>query len=179
MKLNLLGGVLVGLFSSLVFYGLYWSGMLRSEEGGKFLFLASAAHAAALILVLSRHRANALPAAIPFFKLFGAGLFLSFVAGVVVAIGSFLFTTQVDPTYLPWVIEETAAHLKTLELPEAELQQQLASLPERVTPGSYAFQGLVGLCMTGLFLTLVIAAFLRIRAMKLAGEPPAAAPPAT
>lgn len=173
MRLNLLGGVLVGLFSNLVFYGLYWSGMLRSEEGGKFLFLASAAHAAALILVLSRHRASALPAAVSFATLFGAGLFLSFVAGVVTAFGSYVFTTQVDPTYIGWVIEETGAHLKTLELPAAELQQQLAGLPERVTPGSYAFQGLVGVCMTGLFLTLVIAALLRIRAMQQQKQPAA------
>ncbi len=179
MKLNLLAGVLVGLFSNLLFYGLHWAGMLRSEEGGRFLFLVSAAHAAALILVLSRHRSNALPLAVPFARLFGACLLISFVAGLLTALGSYLFTTQVDPSYLGWVIEQTVTHLKTLELPPAELERQLADLPTRVTPGGYALQGLVGVCITGFFLTLVFSALLRLRAMQLvnSGAPGTAAQP--
>lgn len=177
MKLNLLGGVIVGLFSNLVFYSIWAAGFLRSEEGARVLFLVSAVHATAIILVLSRHRAAALPEAVPFAQLFGAGLFLSFIAGVVTSIGSYIFTTQVDPTYLGWIVEQSLEHLKTLGLNEAELAAETAALPSRVTPASYAVQGLVGVCITGFFLTLVISALLRLRAIQLVNSQKAPSPP--
>ena len=173
MKLNLLGGVIVGMFSNLVFYALYWADLLRSEDGARLLFLASGLHAAVLIGVLSKHRSAALPEAIPFAKLFGAGLILSFVAGICTSLGSYYFTTQVDPSYLGWITEQSIAHLKTMDLPEAQLNAEIAALPSRVTPGSYAFQGLVGVCITGFVLTLVIGALLRLRAMQVVGSAPA------
>ncbi len=118
MKLNLLGGVLVGLFSNLVFYlASTRPGSCAATKAATSSCFASAAHAAALILVLSRHRSNALPAAIPSSSSSAPASSLSFVAGLVTALGSWIFTTQVDPTYLGWVVEQTAAHLKTLELP--------------------------------------------------------------
>lgn len=180
MKLNLLGGVIVGLFSNLVFYAIWAAGLLRSEDGGRILFLASAVHAITIILVLSRHRAAALPEAVPFAKLFGAGLFLSFVAGIVTSIGSYIFTTQVDPSYLGWIVEQSLEHLKTLGLSEAELAAETAALPSRVTPASYAVQGLVGVCITGFFLSLVIGALLRLRAIQLVNsQKPGPATPTT
>jgi hypothetical protein len=165
MKLNLIGGLIVGLFSNLLFYGLFFAGVLRDENSGRAMVLSSAAHALVLILVLARHRSAYLPEAIPFAKLFGAGLFLSFVAGALAALGMYVFTTVVDPTYLPWVIEMTTQQLRSQNLPEAELNQILASLPSRVTPASYAFQNLLSICFTGLLLSLVSAALLRMRAL--------------
>ncbi len=167
MKLNLLGGLLVGVLSNLIFLTVYWSGLLRTDSGGRLLFLISAVHAVVLIVVLSRHRQNALPDAVPFAKLFGAGLFLSFVAGVFTGMGSYTFTTLIDPTHLDWVIEKSVEYVKTLELPEAELQKEIAEMPSRVSPVTYAIQGLIGICTTGFFLSLVIAALLRIRAVQL------------
>lgn len=177
MKLNLLGGLLVGLISNLIFLGVYAAGMLRSDGGGRLLLLASAAHAIVIIAVLSRHRQDALPYAVPFAKLFGAGLFLSFIAGVFTGIGSYIFTTGIDPSYLGWIVERSIEHLKTLELPPAELEAQIAAMPARVNPVSYAIQGLVGVCITGFVLSLVIAALLRIRAIQLVNSQRAAAPP--
>ena len=175
MKLNLIGGLIVGLFSNLLFYGLFFAGVLREENSGRAMVLSSAVHALVLILVLARHRTAFLPEAIPFAKLFGAGLFLSFVAGAIAALGTYVFTTAVDRTYLPWVIEMTTQQLKTQNLPEAELKEVLASLPARVTPASYAFQNLLGICFTGLLLSLVSAALLRMRALvQQAKSPPPA-----
>lgn len=167
MKLNLLGGLLVGILSNLIFLTVYWTGLLRTDSGGRLLFLISAVHAVVLIVVLSRHRQNALPDAVPFAKLFGAGLFLSFVAGVFTGMGSYTFTTLIDPTHLDWVIEKSVEYVKTLELPEAELQKEIAEMPTRVSPVTYAIQGLIGICTTGFFLSLVISALLRIRAVQL------------
>lgn len=177
MKLNLLGGLLVGVVSNLIFLGVYWAGLLRSETGGRLLFLVSAVHAVVLILVLSRHRQDALPNAVPFAKLFGAGLFLSFVAGAFTGMGSYTFTTLIDPTHLDWVVERSIDYVKTLELPEAELQKEIAEMPSRVSPVSYAIQGLFGVCITGFFLSLVIAALLRIRAVQLVNSERTAGPP--
>jgi hypothetical protein len=176
MKLNLLGGLIVGLFSNLLFYGLYFSGVLRDENSGRVMVLSSAVHALVLILVLARHRSAYLPEAIPFAKLFGAGLFLSFVAGAIAALGTYIFATFVDPTYLPWVVEMTTQQLKTQGLPEAELNKILVDLPARVTPASYAFQNLLSICFTGLLLSLVSAALLRMRALvhQAKSLPPAA-----
>lgn len=176
MKLNLIGGLIVGLFSNLVFYSLYFGGILRDETSGRIMILSSAVHALVLILVLARHRSAYLPSAIPFAKLFGAGLFLSFVAGAITALGSYIFTTQVDPTYLPWVVEMTSQELQKQNMPEAELNQILAGLPNRVTPASYAFQGLLSICFAGLLLSLVSSALLRMRGLvqQAKGLPPAA-----
>jgi len=167
MKLNVLGGLLVGVASNLIFLLTYWAGILRTEKGGYVLLLASAVHAIVLILVLSRHRSDALPNAVPFARLFGAGLMLSFVAGLFAAIGSYTFTTLIDPTYLGWIVERSIEYIKTLEMPEAQLQEEIAAMPSRVSAVSYAIQGLIGVCMTGFFLSLVISALLRLRAMKL------------
>lgn len=177
MKLNILGGLLVGLMANLIFYGLHFTGLLRTPDGAKVLFLASGVHAAVIILVLSRHRSQALPEAIPFAKLMGAGLFLSLVAGLCTAAGLLVFTTQVDKTHLAWVVEQSTEQAKTMGLSEAELQAHIASLPELVTPWSLAFQGLAGTCIVGFFLSLVIGALLRLRAVQLVNSEKVARPP--
>jgi len=177
MKLNILGGLFVGLISNLIFFGLHFTGMLRTPDGAKILFLASGVHAAIIILVLSRHRSNALPEAVPFPKLFGAGLFLSFVAGLCTALGMFVFTTQVDKTHTAWVVEQSIEQAKTMELPPAELEAHIAALPELVTPWSLSFQSLAGVCIVGFFLSLVIGALLRLRAVQLVNSEKVAQPP--
>lgn len=163
MKLNLIFGVLLGLLSSGLVYGLYTLGWLRTPTGTRLLLLTPLIHSVLLIVALIRHRAAALPDNVPFARLFGAGLLISFVGGAISALGAWIFTTQVDPSHLDWVKEQTAQHILTSGRPAAEIEAQLGQLSSQATPGAYAAQSLFAVLAVGFLLSLVISALLRLR----------------
>ncbi|MEM6794656.1 MAG: DUF4199 domain-containing protein [Acidobacteriota bacterium] len=166
MLLNLIVGVAVGLGQTGLLLVLHFAGVLRSQQGGRFLMLALAFHIVGLLWALGRHRAAASPEeGAPFSKLFGAGLMVSLIAGVVVAAGSLVFLEGIDPSYLDWIRESSRERLEALELPAEELEIQEQRL-DQLTAAGYAMQGLMGTLMTGFFLSLTLAAFLRMRVIR-------------
>jgi hypothetical protein len=163
MKLNLAFGVLLGLLSAGLVYGLHQLGWLRTPTGTRLLLLNPLIHSILLIVALVRHRAAALPDNAPFARLFGAGLLISFVGGAISALGAWIFTTRVDPSHLEWVKEQTAEHIRSSGRPAAEIEDQLAQLATHVTPDAYAAQSLFAVLAVGFLLSLVISALLRLR----------------
>jgi hypothetical protein len=163
MKLNLAFGVLLGLFSSGLVYLLYHFGWLRTPEGTRLLLLNPLFHSLLVIVALIRHRAAAMPDNVPFARLFGAGLLISFVGGALSAFGAWIFTSYVDPTHLEWVKEQTARHILESGRPAAEIEAQLGQLAGQATPGAYAAQSLFAVLVIGFLLSLVVSALLRLR----------------
>lgn len=164
MLLNVVTGLVVGIASASLIYVLHFLGVLRTPLGGQLLLLAIVFHTTGLLFALLRQRAR--DTDIPFARLFGAGLMLSLIAGLALAVGSYLFLTVVDPTYIDWVKERSREQLEAFpDLPVEERaagEEQIAAL----TPGAYATQGLVGTLMIGFLLSLTLSAFLRMRVLR-------------
>ncbi|MEL7061659.1 MAG: DUF4199 domain-containing protein, partial [Acidobacteriota bacterium] len=97
MTLNVLGGVVLGAASSALIIVLHAVGLLRTPVGGRLLMAALFLHAIVLIWVMSRHARDE---AASFARLLGAGLAVSLTAAVVMALGSYVFVTAVDPSHL-------------------------------------------------------------------------------
>lgn len=170
MLLNLITGVLIGLGSSVLLYTLHFQGLLRTPLGGRLLMGAMLIHAVGLLAALWRHRSVGGfggEVDVPFIRLFGAGLVISLIAGLVVAQGSWLFIQVVDPTYLEWIRERSLEALAASPAPAAEKAQQAEAI-RATTPLGYATQGLMGTLFFGLLLSLTLAALLRIRVLRTA-----------
>lgn len=168
MKVNLIAGFALGLFSAISLVALHQLGLLRSPDTARWMLaLTMTVHSVILILALLRHRAAAGADGMPFSRFLGAGLFISFLGGVISAISSWVFVTWVDPSHLEWVRAETVAQIQQSGLSGAELEQQLAQLPAQIPPAAYAIQALRALLIMGLFLSVVIAALLRLRGIQV------------
>lgn len=168
MKVNLIAALVLGLCSTAILVVMHRLGVLRSPEAGNWALVAGmTCHSLVLIVALVRHRARD-GESISYGRLFGAGLFISFLGGVISALGSLLFTSTIDPTHLDWVRAQTAEQLRAqADLPPTQLEAQIASLPELITPGFYAVQALRALLVVGFVLSLVIAALIRLRGIQL------------
>lgn len=168
MRLNLLIGLVVGLLSAGLLFVLHGLGMLRTPAGEQMLYFAVAFHITGLITVMALQRSRAVKADVDaplFARLFGSGLMVSLISGCVVAAGTLLFMEVQDPSYLDWIKERSLIQLASFELPpeESEAQrQQIVDLSARV----YATRALVGTLISGFFLSLTIAAFMRIRMLR-------------
>jgi Protein of unknown function (DUF4199) len=169
MKLNVLGGLAVASIALAVLLGLHISGSLRSPDAGSIFFLTIAGHAVVLIVVLRRHHLKLAPEQASFFRLLGAGLLLSLIAGLLIALGSYLFAARVDPTYLDWLLEVSREQIAAAGLPAEAAQNELERLQGFATPRGYALQSLIGALSTGFVLTLLISVILRLRALRQDG----------
>lgn len=170
MRLNLVAGLLIGGFGVVLTLGLHAAGLLRQPIGGRLSVLVLAVHAGTLVWALARHRVLARPDPVPFSRLVGAGLLISLVAGLVLLGGSLLFTTTIDPSYLPWLQESMASELEAAAS-EGVSADELAAQREAVealTPTAYALQWLSGALFMGFLLTLPIAVLLRVGALRSA-----------
>ena len=168
MLLNLITGVLIGLGSSVLLYTLHFQGLLRTPLGGRLLMGAMLIHGVGLLAALWRHRSVGGAGGeidVPFSRLFGAGLVISMIAGLVVAQGSWLFIQVVDPTYLEWIQERSLEAVAESGMTADEQAMQVEAI-RGITPLRYATQGLMGTLFFGLLLSLTLAALLRIRVLR-------------
>lgn len=160
MKINLVAGLAVGLLDFLLLCTLHWTGILKTDLGVRLLMLTLFTHALGLIVamvVLRRRERGA-----GFARLFGAGLLVSLVGGVIAAGGMFVFLQQVDPTYLDFMLDDQRQQVID-NWPEDQRAAALAQL-DATTPAAYAGRGTVGGYMIrGFFLTLMLSAILRLR----------------
>ncbi|MCG8457897.1 MAG: DUF4199 domain-containing protein [Holophagales bacterium] len=167
MLLNLVTGLLVGLGSTGLLYVLHFQGLLREPLGERLWLGAMLIHAVGLLVALWRHRGSAgNEADVPFSRLFGAGLAVSFVAGAVAAQGAWLFVGVVDPSYLDWLRQSSLDALAAqAEMDAAERSAQEAAIAA-ITPARYAVQVLMGTLFTGFFLSLTLSALMRVRVLR-------------
>ncbi|MEM1202803.1 MAG: DUF4199 domain-containing protein [Acidobacteriota bacterium] len=171
MKLNVVAGLVLGLLSVAILYVCHWTGWLRTPAGENGLPLATGLlHILLLIWALRRHRNLARPEGVPFARLFGAGLLISLVGGITVAFGNLLLTQVLDPGFFDWAMERARFHLAeqmaTMEgLTEADRQARLAIL-DAATPEGFAVQRMVQTLILGAFLSLPVAALVRLRSLK-------------
>ena len=162
MRLNLSAGLLVGFFATMLLFGLHFLGQLRNPSATQVLWTVALFHGLTLVVTLWRHRSQ--EPAIPFMRLFAAGLLISLVAALVTGAGHWILL-GVDPGFLDWVKEQALEQLATYELePEQRAIQEQAIRAS--TPGSYVGQTVMAVLMRGLLLSLPIAALLRLRALK-------------
>lgn len=167
MLVNVIAGTVVGLLATALLYTLHFAGLLKTGLGSQLLFLALAFHITGLIAALGYHRHRAGEGGAPFARLFGAGLMVSLFAGVVLAAGTHLFVTVVEPGYLDWLKASSLERLAASELP-AEEQAAHRGQIEQLTPLGYAVQTLISTLIAGFFLSLTLAAFLRMRTLRSA-----------
>ncbi len=91
----------------------------------------------------------------------GAGVLMSLIGGVIIFLGSLLFTTVVFPSYFTEIRQMGEEILKTQGLSEEMIKAQLDRQAAFQTPFMSAFMGFVGTTVTGLLLSLIVGAFFR------------------
>ena len=163
MRLNLLAGLMVGLFAGSLFFGLHAMGELRTPQGAQALWTVVAFHAVTLVVVLRRHRGR--EPEIPFARLLAAGMAVTLVAALVSTAFTAYFLERVDPDFLGWLQEQSLAQLESYELEPAEKELQIQAI-RAGTPSSFLVQGLIAFLVRGFLLTLPIAALLRLRTVR-------------
>ena len=161
MKTNLIVGILIGLVELALLWGMDLAGVLQSDLGARMLRFMLFVHAVGLIVVMVRLRQKEGSAG--FARLLGAGLMVSFLAGMTAAGATYFFLEVVEPDYLGWVIEETRDDIA--DWPEDRRVQAEAQL-EATTPGVYASRGTMAYLLRGLLLSLLLAAVLRLRILR-------------
>ena len=163
MILNVMAGLVVGLFATSLFWGLHYLGELRSTLGSQALWAAVIFHALTLVVTLWRQRSRELD--IPFPKLLAAGLVVTLIAAMVSGLGTWIFMTWIDPGFLDWVKEQSLAQLAELPLDEEQRRTQLEAV-QASTPSSFIVQGMIAVLIRGFLLTLPIAALIRLRRVR-------------
>lgn len=96
----------------------------------------------------------------------GAGMLMSLIGGVIIFLGSILFTTVAFPHYFEEIRTLGEEVLRNQGKSEAETTQQLEMMAATQTPFWQAFFGFLGTLVTGLIASLIIAIFVRKK-----GEP--------
>lgn len=94
-------------------------------------------------------------------KQVGAGLLISLLGGVIIFLGSIMFTTLVFPHYFQELEAMGREVMRSQGKPEAEINAYLAQLAPTQTPFMQALFGFIGTVGTGLVASLIIAAFCR------------------
>ena len=168
MLVNGIAGAVVGLLATALLYALHFAGVLKTPLGSQLLFLTLAFHITGLIaaLGLHRHRAKSDGGA-SFAMLFGAGLMVSLVAGVVLALGTHIFVTVVEPGHLEWLKQSSLERMAEAEMSEEDKALHREQI-EQLTPAAYSVQTLTSTLIAGFFLTITLAAFLRMRVLRSA-----------
>ena len=100
------------------------------------------------------------------------GLGLASIAGVLVFLGSYVFTTVAFPHYFDDLSALQAEMMREAGLSDAEIQANLVVAKEQFTPIGQALQGFIGTVVTGILASMIGAIWIRSRD---AGSPTAAA----
>ncbi len=89
------------------------------------------------------------------------GLTISVVAGVIVFVGSLLFTMVAFPSYFTDIQAAQTEWMRAAGMEEAEIQSQVTAAAGMQTPLMNALSGVVGTVVTGLVVSAIAGAFLR------------------
>jgi hypothetical protein len=102
----------------------------------------------------------------------GAGLLISLIGGVIIAIGSVIFTTVAFPEYFQELAAVQEQMMRDQGRSDEEIQAMLDMTAQTSTPTLQAVVGFIATMVTGLVASLIIAAFVKARKPS----PPAARP---
>jgi hypothetical protein len=91
----------------------------------------------------------------------GAGVLMSAYGGVIIFLGSLLFTTVLFPHYFEDIRRVGEELLKAKGMSDADIKAQLDAQAPMQTPFMSALFGFLGTVVTGLVIALVAAAFIR------------------
>jgi len=91
----------------------------------------------------------------------GAGMLISLIGGVIIFLGSLLFTTVVFPSYFAELRQLGEEMLRSQGMSEEMIKSQLDQQAAFQTPFMSAFMGFLGTAITGLLVSLIVGAFLR------------------
>jgi hypothetical protein len=97
----------------------------------------------------------------------GAGVLMSLIGGVIIFLGSLLFTSVVFPSYFADIRQVGEEMLRAKGMSEEMIKTQFDQQATFQTPFMSAFLGFLGTAITGLIVSLIVGAFLRKKA-----EPP-------
>jgi hypothetical protein len=91
----------------------------------------------------------------------GAGVLMSVFGGVIIFLGSLLFTTVLFPHYFGDIRRVGEEVLKAKGMSEADIKTQLDAMAPMQTSFMSALSGFLGTVVTGLVISLIAAAFIR------------------
>ena len=90
-----------------------------------------------------------------------AGTLMSLVGGVIIFLGSMLFTTVVFPEYFNDLRKMGEEVLRTQGMSEGDIKTALDTQAQMQTPFIQALSGFIGTLATGLVVSLIVGAFVR------------------
>ena len=91
----------------------------------------------------------------------GAGTLIALIAGVIIFIGSYLFTTVVFPDYFAEVRAAGVEAFRAQGMSEEQITTTLDQMAPMQTPFMNALMGFLGTLITGVLASLIIAVFYR------------------
>jgi hypothetical protein len=91
----------------------------------------------------------------------GAGTLMSLVGGVIIFLGSMLFTSVVFPEYFRELRQMGEEVFRAQGMSAADIKTALDNQARTQTPFMQAFSGFIGTVITGFVISLVAGAFLR------------------
>ena len=100
-----------------------------------------------------------------------SGLIISGIGAAVVFVGSLIITNVIFPNYLMEMQDGMRSFLENSGMPADQIQMQMDDMTKSNTPIMSAIYGAIGTVVTGLILSLIIAAF--VKAAPAAGSPEA------
>lgn len=170
MKTIIRGGILLGILVSIWTYIFGLTGM-HKNMGTAMLFpiVATLIELGVLVWALRRTAAEGRR----WLGQVSAGTLLSFIGGSLILAMSYIYVTQVHPTYMAEVQDAGLAFYRSQGMTEEEIQQVLAPQAKFQTPMAQAVMGFVGCVVTGFILSLVLAIFIRNKAPQAVAPVPA------
>ena len=168
MKTIIRGGILLGILVTIWTFIFGMTGMHKSLAGAMlFPIIATVVELAVLVWALKRTAAEGRG----WFGQVSAGTLLAFVGGCLILATSYLYVTQVHPTYLAEVRDAGIAAMRSAGLDEAMITQQMAAQEKYSTPMAQAVFGFLGTVITGFVLSAILGIFIRSKTPKAVPAP--------
>jgi len=155
VKAGLVLGVLVEIWSFIMGF----AGWYKSPSLAGLFWVVVAIQIAVLMWALKRTAAEGRG----YGGQLGAGTLISVIGGVIIVVGSILFTTVVFPHYFQDVSALQEAKLRAAGRSDAEIQQMMAMVAKTMNPGMQAVFGFCGTLITGFVVSLILGAFFRAK----------------
>lgn len=93
----------------------------------------------------------------------GAGLLICLIGGIIIVFSSLLFTTVVFPDNFDVTAEMQAEAWANAGMADEQIDQALEKTSWMRTPVGAALAGFIGTMVTGLIISLIVAAFVRVK----------------
>lgn len=168
MKTIIRGGILLGILVTIWTYIFGATGMHKSATGALvFACVATLIELVVLAWALKRTAAEGRR----WIGQVSAGTLLAFVGGCLILATSYLYMTQVNPTYMSEVREAGVAALRAQGLDDAAIQKRMDLQAMYGTPMAQAVTGFVMTVITGFVLSAILGIFIRNKAPQAAAVP--------